>query len=49
MEITWHGQSAFHVRGAEADVFIDPFGSMAHAPIHWDPRRSPASRPTSCS
>jgi len=29
MRVEWHGQSAFTLTGAEAKVFIDPFGDMA--------------------
>lgn len=29
MEIEWYGQSAFALRGADATVFIDPFGDMS--------------------
>ncbi|MGZ4218253.1 MAG: MBL fold metallo-hydrolase [Solirubrobacteraceae bacterium] len=29
MRIQWHGQSAFALTGAEASVFIDPFGDMS--------------------
>lgn len=36
MEITWFGQSAFSLRSGEAEIFIDPFGSMDHAPVRWD-------------
>lgn len=35
MEIAWHGQSAFGFRSGEGEIFIDPFGSMDHAPVHW--------------
>jgi L-ascorbate metabolism protein UlaG (beta-lactamase superfamily) len=28
MRVEWHGQSAFTLTGAEAKVFIDPFGDM---------------------
>jgi L-ascorbate metabolism protein UlaG (beta-lactamase superfamily) len=36
MEITWYGQSAFLLRAGGQEVFIDPFGSMEHAPVRWD-------------
>lgn len=29
MRIQWYGQSAFALKGAEASVFIDPFGDMS--------------------
>src|SRR5438552_12304905 len=29
MRIQWYGQSAFALTGAEASVFIDPFGDMS--------------------
>jgi L-ascorbate metabolism protein UlaG (beta-lactamase superfamily) len=28
MNVQWYGQSAFRLNGADASVFIDPFGSM---------------------
>jgi L-ascorbate metabolism protein UlaG (beta-lactamase superfamily) len=39
MRIQWYGQSAFALTGAEASVFVDPFGDMsalAGRGIHWD-------------
>ena len=39
MRIQWYGQSAFALKGAEASVFIDPFGDMAAARdrgMQWD-------------
>jgi L-ascorbate metabolism protein UlaG (beta-lactamase superfamily) len=39
MRIQWYGQSAFALTGAEASVFIDPFGDMsplAARGIHFD-------------
>jgi L-ascorbate metabolism protein UlaG (beta-lactamase superfamily) len=39
MHIQWYGQSAFALTGAEASVFIDPFGDMsalAGRGIHFD-------------
>ncbi|MHB1537789.1 MAG: MBL fold metallo-hydrolase [Solirubrobacteraceae bacterium] len=34
MKITWYGQSAFRLQGAEKTVFIDPFGDMSAAAAH---------------
>jgi L-ascorbate metabolism protein UlaG (beta-lactamase superfamily) len=36
VKITWYGQSAFALHASEADVFIDPFGAMTHAPVRWE-------------
>ena len=29
MRIDWYGQAAFHLRGRDGTVFIDPFGDMS--------------------
>jgi L-ascorbate metabolism protein UlaG (beta-lactamase superfamily) len=34
MKITWYGQSAFSLQGADKTVFIDPFGDMSAAAQH---------------
>ncbi|HET9164156.1 MAG TPA: MBL fold metallo-hydrolase [Solirubrobacterales bacterium] len=31
MQVEWHGQSAFSLRGESGSVFIDPFGDVASA------------------
>lgn len=31
MQVEWHGQSAFSLRGEDGSVFIDPFGDIAAA------------------
>jgi L-ascorbate metabolism protein UlaG (beta-lactamase superfamily) len=36
VKITWFGQSAFLLQASGADVFIDPFGAMTHAPVRWE-------------
>jgi L-ascorbate metabolism protein UlaG (beta-lactamase superfamily) len=36
VKITWYGQSAFLLQASGVNVFIDPFGSMSHAPVRWD-------------
>jgi L-ascorbate metabolism protein UlaG (beta-lactamase superfamily) len=37
MDVTWYGQSAFHLRGAEGTVMIDPFGAVEGIRFEYPP------------
>jgi L-ascorbate metabolism protein UlaG (beta-lactamase superfamily) len=37
MDVTWHGQSAFHLRGREGAVMLDPFGAVEGIKFEYPP------------